>query len=165
MLAIALIMFSVAAIYFTTHLPRQSPIIAQLQPRLPIKQAPVLAARVSPVHINIKTAAATKTSVKNNPYLITYSIEHTKNAPIDNVPLHEAKLNVQVYYYGNPRGQISVVTGKDQSFTIGKFRAKSAVSLEVLSIENEEDYDARCTGYAEPGNTQIFITCHPKRKS
>jgi hypothetical protein len=157
-LVIALLIFSAAAIYFTVHVQKQPPVIAQFQPRVDPKrvnqmvEAGVEAGHTQKLAINAPPKAA-------NPLLITYSISHKQDSKLNTIPLKEAKLNVQVYYYGNPRGQITVVTGKDQTFTIGKFKAKSAVALEVLSLVNENDYKARCRGYAAPGTTEIVINC------
>jgi len=162
MLVIALLIFSSAALYFTFHAQNLTLILAQFQPRNPPRQIPQLVTKATPVRATI---AVNKPIPKPNPLLITYTVEHKSNSPVKTVPLKEAKLNVQVYYYGNPRGQITVVTNQDQSFTIGKFRTKSAVGLEVLSVEDENEYYARCKGYAAPGTTQITITCKQKRNS
>lgn len=165
-LVIALLIFAASAIYFTVNVQHQSPFYAQFQPRLvPKKVSPPVPVVVTASSLRTQKPAPVAHPKAVNPLLITYTVAHKKDSELNDIPLKEAKLNVQVYYYGNPRGQIKVVTGQDQSFTIGKFKAKSAVALEVLSLEDEDDYDARCKGYAGPGTTDIIITCKPKQKS
>lgn len=149
--AVALLVFIGFAVYFFIKFPsfEQHMQITHMMQKKPV---PAPAAK-PPVK---------KLSQKKDPHLITYSVEHASSSAVNTIPLKKAGMQVQVYYFGNPKGRIKVVTGDNQTFTIGKFRSVSGVGLEVLSLDNEDDYQARCRGYAPPGTTQLKLDCKVK---
>lgn len=105
------------------------------------------------------TAASTKTSSN----AMVYSVEYAVNSPLKTVPLKNATLKVVIYYYGNPRGNISVITDDKQNFNVVTAFGKSA-ALDVVSIAEQNKYKAACYGTAPVGQTKILITCRANKK-
>lgn len=86
-----------------------------------------------------------------------YSLEYAKNSPLNNVPLQNASIRLQLFANGNPKGFMDIETDDKQSFSLHE-----ADVFEVISIKGEEKYKARCSGYATMKNKIIAITCNKR---
>ena len=95
-----------------------------------------------------------------------YSINYADNSPIKDVPLKNATLKLKVYYNGNPRGFMDVTTDENQKFDLKDFKDTSAVSLEILSISDQDKYNARCKNTVASENKEdMLIRCVKSKKA
>lgn len=93
---------------------------------------------------------------------IHYWVDYTSNCEYKVIPLKHAILTIKVYYNGNPMGRMNIETDALQHFAFDgfdKFREKSLVSLEVESIQTQENHHAKCYGYVRPMHRELLITC------
>lgn len=89
-----------------------------------------------------------------------FSIEYAEKSPIKEVPLKNATLKIRVWYNGNPSGDMEVSTDENQNFTLDQFKDPSAVALQILSITDQEKYNARCQNTEDSGDKrQIMVFC------
>lgn len=88
-----------------------------------------------------------------------YTLEYAETSPIKEVPLKNATLKLEIYRSENPAGFEKASTDAGQSFKLDK-----AYNLEVVGIQGEEKFNARCSGSATTQDTTIKITCNPKKK-
>lgn len=86
-----------------------------------------------------------------------YTLEYAFDSPIKTVPLKEVVLEIALFQYNNPAGLRELKTDENQTFTLN-----GAYNLEILSIENQAKYKAKCSGYGMQGNPKVFITCTGK---
>jgi hypothetical protein len=92
----------------------------------------------------------------------TYTIQYSEKSPIKAVPLKNGNLNIQVYYNGNPMGVTTVTTDDYQYFTFDQYKDKNEVVLEIVSIADQEKYNARCYGNPKTvAGHDLLITCVP----
>ncbi len=85
---------------------------------------------------------------------VNYSIEYDKNSPLQNVPLTNADLRIQLFADGTPKGFLEVKTDDYRSFSFDEYK-----NFEILSIKGEEQYHAHCFGYGIDHATKVSITC------
>lgn len=113
------------------------------------------------------TASSTSTSTttdKNRD--TTYTIAYVEKSPIKDVPLQNTTLKVMVFYNGNPMGIEEVTTDADGNFTFDKYKDHKALRLEVVSVGDQNKYNARCHDKEVKGDLhQIQIICEPAKKS
>jgi hypothetical protein len=98
-------------------------------------------------------------TLKHNPN--DYSVEFSPNSKIKDIPLQNASLKIQVYYYGNPNGLQMITTDENQQFTMPEFKDSKFVAIDVLSINDQEKYHAICSGAVTPQHNTIIINCKP----
>ncbi|HEX2549125.1 MAG TPA: hypothetical protein VHM20_04795 [Gammaproteobacteria bacterium] len=102
-----------------------------------------------------------KGSAPSNPQY-TYAIKYSDSSPIKKIPLENNNLKVQVYYYGNPMGFDIVSTDYDGNFTYDKYKDTKAVDLEILAIDDQDKYKARCSGSMNARAAhELSVTCKP----
>jgi hypothetical protein len=87
----------------------------------------------------------------------TYTLEFAPNSPIKNVSLKNADLHIQLFANGTPKGFTHATTDENQSFTL-----KENEVFAILSIKDEKQHHARCSGNADWQNTKVQITCNKK---
>jgi len=85
---------------------------------------------------------------------VEYSLDYDSDSPIKDLPLANAQLKIEIFEFDKPHGYEEVKTDEHASFTLDK-----AVDLEVVSIQGEEQYQARCSGSATIANPLIKIRC------
>lgn len=88
------------------------------------------------------------------PVSTTYTLTYHEDSPVKNVPLANTTVKVELYKYSLPRGVLEVNTDAKQVFVLD-----DAYDLEVTYVKNEDQYHARCSGYATVQDTTIKITC------
>jgi hypothetical protein len=92
----------------------------------------------------------------------TYTIAYVEKSPIKHVPLQNTTLKVMVFYNGNPMGIEEVSTDADGNFTFDKYKDGKAIRLEVISVNDQNKFNARCRDTESPSDLhQIQIVCEP----
>lgn len=92
----------------------------------------------------------------------TYAIKYSDSSPIKKIPLENNSLKIQVYYNGNPMGFDIVTTDYDRHFTFEKYKDTNILDLEVLSIDDQDKYKARCSGnMTSRSSHELTVTCKP----
>lgn len=92
----------------------------------------------------------------------TYAIKYSDSSPIKKIPLENNNAKIQVYYYGNPMGYDIVTTDYDRNFTFEKYKDVNAVDLEILSLDDQDQYKARCSGnMVSRAAHELIVTCKP----
>lgn len=120
----------------------------------------------APINITIPTingitptTATTTTTTPAEPPK-TFSIAYDDNSPMKDVPLKNATLKMKVWYNGNPSGEIEATTDENQRFDLIQFKDPTAVSLEILSITDQDKYHSLCRNTPDTGNKRdILIIC------
>lgn len=87
----------------------------------------------------------------------TYTLEYSATSPIKDLSLKNATLKLEVYRSDNPSGYEKAVTDGNQAFKLD-----NNYNLEVVGIQGEEKYNARCSGSGTTTDPKIMITCNPK---
>lgn len=87
-----------------------------------------------------------------------YTLEYAPDSPVKIVPLKEVILEIALFQYNNPAGFREMKTDENQTFTLS-----GAYNLEILSIENQGKYKAKCSGYGMQGDPKVVITCSKSR--
>lgn len=90
---------------------------------------------------------------------IQYQIAYSEKSNLKDVPLMNARLQIQAYYNGNPQGRETINTNDKQAFYLTRFKDPKVLAIEIVSIDKQNDFKARCTGFAKPGETTINIEC------
>lgn len=85
---------------------------------------------------------------------VEYTLKYAENSPIKTVPLKDIFLEIALFQYNNPAGFRELKTDDHQSFSL-----YGAYDVEILSIQNQGKFKARCSGYGVQGNPKIEITC------
>ena len=71
-------------------------------------------------------------------------------------------MKVQVYYNGNPMGFDVVTTDYDRNFTFEKYKDTKSLDLEILAIDDQDKYKARCSGnMVSRAAHELTVTCKP----
>ncbi len=92
----------------------------------------------------------------------TYAIRYSDSSPIKKIPLENNNLKIQVYYNGNPIGYEIVTTDYDRNFTFEKYKDVKLVDLEILGVDDQDKYKARCSGnMVTRAAHELTITCKP----
>jgi hypothetical protein len=128
-----------------------------------INNTPINASRNS--ISNLKAPQPTSPHLPETPSVdakFVYAIKYNNFSPMKNVPLENSNLKIQVYYNGNPVGFEVVQTDDSKNFTFEKYPDTQFVTMEVLAVENQEQYHAYCKGGMDAeGSHEIIITCKP----
>lgn len=89
-----------------------------------------------------------------------FSIDYAEKSPVKDIPLNNTTLKLKVWYNGNPRGIIEVSTDENHHFKLDEFKDASAIALEVVSIKDEEKYNAGCRSVTKPKDKyNILLLC------
>src|SRR5438067_382747 len=73
-----------------------------------------------------------------------FTIEYAEKSPVKEIPLSNTTLKLKVWYNGNPSGIIEATTDENNHFKLDQFQDSSELALEVVSITDEEKYNAHC---------------------
>ncbi len=90
---------------------------------------------------------------------IAYQITYSEKSKLKDVPLINTRLQIQAYYNGNPQGRETINTNDKQAFYLTRFKDPKALAIEIVSIDKQNDFKARCSGFAKPGETTINVEC------
>lgn len=102
---------------------------------------------------------ATLPPVVVKPAGIEYQIAYSEKSNVKELPLNNARLQIQAYYNGNPEGRETIDTNDKQAFYLTRFKDPKALAIEIVSIDKQNDFKAHCTGFAKPGETTINVEC------
>lgn len=91
---------------------------------------------------------------------VVYKLEYAKDSPITDVSLKNAQIKLEMYSNDNPNGFRVITTDAKGAFVLDQ-----GYNFEVVSIENEEQKGARCSGSATPTATTISIKCNATAKT
>jgi hypothetical protein len=88
----------------------------------------------------------------------SYQIVYSPSSSYKTVPLNNAAITIKSFLGGNPQGISVVTTDNAGNFSLAK-NYPVAVTIRVMSINNEQKYGVRCCGVSSPGNNIIPIVC------
>lgn len=105
------------------------------------------------------STSTTNPSIPKNGKGIYYTVDYDPSSKIKDIPLKNISMNVEVYYYGNPEGRMNIQLDDSQNFVFDKYPENSYLALEVLSLSDQNQYHAKCSGLASPRSNKLKIKC------